>query len=199
MRFGRLIHWMDIHGETYHIDRIRAGDKQAFTWVVDTYKDMVYTICLRMLASQEDAREAAQEVFVKTYRSIHTFQERSKFSTWLYRVTYNHCISVIRKKVKVIDLVDQLPDETVDEEDVDGLQRISREERGRYLKMALESLPETDAVIVTLFYYEELTLEEIAGITGLTSSNIRVRLHRSRKKMYQVIRQYLKKETTSIM
>ncbi|HER07780.1 MAG TPA: sigma-70 family RNA polymerase sigma factor [Bacteroides sp.] len=190
---------MDIHGETYHIDRIRAGDKQAFTWVVDTYKDMVYTICLRMLASQEDAREAAQEVFVKTYRSIHTFQERSKFSTWLYRVTYNHCISVIRKKVKVIDLVDQLPDETVDEEDVDGLQRISREERGRYLKMALESLPETDAVIVTLFYYEELTLEEIAGITGLTSSNIRVRLHRSRKKMYQVIRQYLKKETTSIM
>lgn len=190
---------MDFRGEKYHIDRIRAGDRQAFTWVVDTYKDMVYTICLRMLASEEDAGEAAQEVFIKIYRSIHTFQERSKFSTWLYRVTYNHCISVIRKRVKVIDLVDQIPDETIDEGDMDGLQRISAEERSRYLRMAVESLPETDAVVVTLFYYEELTLEEIAGITGLTSSNIRVRLHRSRKKMYQVIRQYLKKETTSIM
>ena len=53
--------------------------------------------------------------------------------------------------------------------------------------MAIEALPETDAVVVTLFYYDELSLEEIAEVTGLTSSNIRIKLHRSRKKMYQVI------------
>jgi RNA polymerase sigma factor (sigma-70 family) len=190
---------MDMHGEKYHIDRIKAGDKQAFSWVVNTYKDMVYTICYRMLASEEDAKEAAQDVFMKVYRSIHSFQERSKFSTWLYRITYNHCISVIRKKVKVIDLVDEIPDQAIDEEDISGLNRLTAEDRSRYLKMAVESLPETDAVVVTLFYYEEMSLDEIAGITGLTSSNIRIKLHRSRKKMFHVIRQGLQKETTSIM
>ena len=190
---------MDIRDEKYYIDRIKGGDKQAYSWIVDTYKDLVYTLCLRMLVSEEDAREAAQDVFVKVYRSIRSFQEKSKFSTWLYRVTYNHCISVIRKKVKVIDLVDEIPEQPVDEHDINGLERISREERSRYLQMAVESLPETDAVVVTLFYYEELSLEEIAGITGLTSSNIRIKLHRSRKKMYQVIHQALKKETTSII
>ena len=190
---------MDIRDEKYHIGRIRAGDKQAYTWVVNTYKDLVYTLCLRMLASEEDAREAAQEVFVKVYRSIQGFQEKSRFSTWLYRITYNHCISVIRKKVKIIDLVDELPDEGADESDLNGLERLSAEERGRYLRLAIEALPETDAVVVTLFYYEELSLEEIGGITGMSSGQIRTRLHRSRKKMYTVIRQHLKKETMSIM
>jgi len=190
---------MDIQGEKYHIDRIKAGDKQAYSWVVDTYKDMVYTLCLRMLTSEEDAKEAAQDVFVKVYRSIQSFQGKSKFSTWLYRITYNHCISVIRNKVKVIDLVDEMPDQTIDENDINGLNKLSREDRSRYLQAAIESLPETDAVVVTLFYYEELTLDEIAGVTGLTNSNIRIKLHRSRKKMYQVIRQELKKETTSIL
>ena len=65
--------------------------------------------------------------------------------------------------------------------------------------MALEALPETDAVVVTLFYFDELSLEEIAEITGLTSGNIRIKLHRSRKKMYQVISEHLKSEVNSIL
>ena len=105
----RLIDCMEVHDEKYHIDRVKSGDKEAFTWVVDTYRDMVYTICLRMLTVEADAMEAAQDVFVKAYRAIGTFQEKAKFSTWLYRIAYNQCISDIRKKVKVIDLVDNIP------------------------------------------------------------------------------------------
>ncbi len=190
---------MEVHKETYHINRVKQGDKEAYTWVVNAYKDMVYTICLRMLTSEVDAEEASQEVFVKVYRAIRGFQEKSKFSTWLYRIAYNHCISVIRKKTKVIDLVDQLPDDGVNESDINGLDRLSGEERSRYLQMAIEALPETDAVVVTLFYYDELSLEEIAGVTGLTSNNIRIKLHRSRKKMYSVLSQSLKSELNSIM
>ena len=114
---------MEVQEETYHINRVKQGDKEAYTWVVNAYKDMVYTICLRMLTNEVDAEEAAQEVFVKVYRSIQGFQEKAKFSTWLYRIAYNHCISVIRKKTKVIDLVDQLPDNEVNESDVNGLDR----------------------------------------------------------------------------
>jgi RNA polymerase sigma factor (sigma-70 family) len=82
---------------------------------------------------------------------------------------------------------------------MNGLEHLSAEERSKYLKMAIESLAETDAVIVTLFYYDQLSLDEIAGITGLSSSNIRIKLHRSRKKMYYVICEKLKSEVSSIL
>lgn len=190
---------MEVHGEKYHIDRVKGGDKEAFTWVVDRYRDMVYTICLRMLVIEADAMEAAQDVFVKAFRAIGTFQEKAKFSTWLYRIAYNQCISVIRKKVKVIDLVDDIPGDKINESDINGVEMITIEERKYYLKMALEALPETDAVVVSLFYFDELSLEEIAEITGLTSGNIRIKLHRSRKKMYRVLSEQLKSEVNSIL
>jgi RNA polymerase sigma-70 factor (ECF subfamily) len=152
-----------------------------------------------MLNTEADAEEAAQDVFVKAFRSIGSFQAKSKFSTWLYRIAYNHCISVIRKKVKLIDLVDDVPEGEVDEGELNGLESISAQERSKYLRLAIESLAETDAVVVTLFYYDELSLEEIAAVTGLSNSNIRVKLHRSRKLMYQVICENLKSEVSSIL
>ncbi len=190
---------MDVHEIKYRIERVKGGDKEAFGPLVDAHKNMIYTVCLRMLTSEADAEEAAQDVFVKAYRSIESFQAKAKFSTWLYRIAYNHCISVIRKKGKMIDLVDDIPEGEVDEGEMNGLESISAGERSKYLKMAIESLAETDAVVVTLFYYDELSLEEIAGVTGLSSSNIRIKLHRSRKKMYQVICENLKSEVSSIL
>jgi RNA polymerase sigma-70 factor (ECF subfamily) len=190
---------MGVQEEKYHIDRIKAGDREAFSWVVEQYKDMVYTVCLRMLTDEDDASDAAQEVFIKTYKSIGGFQEKSKFSTWIYRIAYNHCVSVIRRKVKVIDLVDELPDKEEGDREINGLESLTREERSRYLQLAIEALPETDGVVVTLFYYDELSLDEIADITGLTSSNIRIKLHRSRKKMYKVLSEQLKSELNSIV
>ena len=190
---------MDVHELKYRIERIKAGDREAFGGLVDAHKDMVYTLCLRMLTSEADAEEAAQDVFVKAYRSIGSFQGKAKFSTWLYRIAYNQCISLIRKKVKMIDLGGEVPEGEVDEVEMNGLESISAQERSRYLKMAIDSLSETDAVVVTLFYYDEMSLEEIGEITGLTSSNIRVKLHRSRKLMYQVICKNLKSEVSSIL
>lgn len=190
---------MEAHEIKYRIDRVKQGDREAFGGLVDAHKDMIYTVCIRMLNNEADAEEAAQDVFVKAYRSIWSFQAKSKFSTWLYRIAYNHCISVIRKKVKMIDLVGEIPEGEVDEGEMNGLDSISAEERSKYLKLAIESLAETDAVVITLFYYDELSLEEIAEVTGLSSSNIRIKLHRSRKKMYQVICENLKTEVSSIL
>jgi len=190
---------MDVHEIKYRIERVKEGDREAFGPLVDMHKDMIYTVCLRMLNSEADAEEAAQDVFVKAFRSIASFQAKSKFSTWLYRIAYNHCISEIRKKVKMIDLVDDVPEGEVDEGEMNGLESLSAEERSKYLKLAIDSLGETDAVVVTLFYYDELSLVEIAGVTGLSSSNIRIKLHRSRKLMYQVICENLKSEVSSIL
>ena len=190
---------MEASGERYSIQRVRNGDREAFAWLVDAHKDMVYALCLRMLGNEMDASEAAQDVFLKGFRSIGGFQEKSRFSTWLFRIAYNHCISVIRKKVRVIDLVDEHPGNEEAEGDLDGIGLLSREERSRYLRKAIEALPDTDAVVVTLFYYQELSLEEVAEITGLSNSNVRIRLHRSRKKLYNELQNLLKSELSSIL
>ena len=190
---------MNVREEQYHVNRVKDGDREAFSWIVDRYKDMVYTVCLRMLTDKDDARDAAQEVFIKAYKSIRGFQERSKFSTWLYRIAYNQCISVIRRNVKMIDLVDEEPGEGEYDGDLSGLEILTREERSRYLRAAIDALPETDAVVVTLFYYDELSLDEIAEVTGLSGNNIRIKLHRSRKKMYRVLSEQLKSEINSII
>lgn len=190
---------MHVNTEKYCIERITKGDHEAFSWIVDKYKDQVYTLCLRMLSSVEDAEEAAQDVFIKVYKSISSFQGKSKFSTWIYRITYNQCISIIRRKVKLIDLVDELPDTEIDKNSIDALDELKQKDRAIYIKQALEALPETDAFILTLFYYEELSLEEICEVTAQTNNNVRIRLHRARKKMYVVLEDLLKAEVNSIL
>jgi RNA polymerase sigma-70 factor (ECF subfamily) len=190
---------MDVQEVKYRVERVRTGDREAFSWIVNQYKDLVYTLCVRMLANEDDAADATQEVFLKAYRSIDSFREKSKFSTWIYRIAYNHCISEIRKKVKVIDLVDEVQENETGVHEADGLEHLSREERRNYLQQALDALPETDAVVVTLFYYEELSLEEIEEVTGLSSGNIRIRLHRSRKKLWKVLNELLQSEINSIV
>jgi RNA polymerase sigma-70 factor (ECF subfamily) len=190
---------MEARGESYYIQRVRSGDRESFTWLVDRYRDMVYTICLRMLGNDMDAAEAAQDAFVKSFRAIVSFQEKSKFSTWLYRITYNECISVIRKKVKVIDLVDEVSEEKETDDEFNGMELLSSEERRKYLQQAIETLPETDAVVITLFYYEELSLEEIEKVTGLSNNNVRIKLHRSRKKLRRELQKILKSEISSLL
>jgi RNA polymerase sigma-70 factor (ECF subfamily) len=189
---------MEASGDSYDIQRVRAGNVEAYSRLVERYRDMVYTVCIRMLGNEADAEEAAQDAFIKAFRALNDFQEKSKFSTWLYRIAYNQCISVIRKKVKLIDLVDDVPETGTEDTSLSGLDTLSREERSKYLQTAIDSLPETDAVVITLFYYEELSLEEIAGITGLSGNNIRIKLHRSRKKIYQELHKLLKSEVSSI-
>lgn len=190
---------MHANTEKHCIERIKKGDHEAFSWIVDKYKDLVYTLCVRMLTSEADAEEAAQDVFVKVYKSIKSFQGKSKFSTWIYRITYNQCISIIRRKVKLIDLVDELPETEIDESALDALEELKQKDRSRFIKQAMEALPETDAFILTLFYYEELSLEEICEVTGQTNNNVRIRLHRARKRMYVVLEDIMKSELNSIL
>jgi len=189
---------MDEQGELYYIKRTREGDNNSFSHLVKAYSDRIYTLCLRMLGREDEAKDAAQEIFIKAFRSLKAFREESRFSTWLYRIAYNHCISVIRRNVRVIDLVDEWEQAGEESPELSALEQLGAKDRSAYLKTAIEALPETDAVMVNLFYYDELSLEEIAEITGLSSGNIRIRLHRSRKKLYAVLSGLLKNELHSI-
>ena len=177
------------------IERIQRGDVNAFSYLVTKYQDVVFSIALKVLKNREDAEEMAQETFIKAYRSLSSFQGKAKFSTWLFSIAYNTCITSVRKKKFQTTSIDQVQLDDPDEEwDSFGL---SSEERSRMLETALKQLPEDDYLLVVLFYYEEQSIEEICRITGLSESNAKVKLFRARKKLYTIMNDLMKKEIYS--
>lgn len=88
---------MTTNNDQILINQIKHGDTNAFGQLVDRYKDLVYTLAIRMLKNREEAEEVSQDTFIKTYKSLDRFKGDSKFSTWIYRVAYNTCLDRIKK------------------------------------------------------------------------------------------------------
>jgi RNA polymerase sigma-70 factor (ECF subfamily) len=188
---------MEKKDDIYYIEKVLSGQTNNFSFLVEKYKDIVFSIALKVLRNSEDAEEMAQESFIKAYKSLHTFKGNAKFSTWLYRITYNNCISEVRKKkLKYVSTDDvQVPDEP-EEMNFDG---IPEENRSKYVKIALEKLPEDEYTLILLFYFEEKSVDEICSITGLSESNAKVKLFRARKKLYSILNEILKGEVHTIL
>jgi len=188
---------MEQKDDTWYIDKVLKGDTQYFSYFVDKYKDIVYSIAFKVLRNHEDAEEMAQESFVKAFKSLHTFKGSSKFSTWLYRITYNSCISEVRKKkLKFVSTDDvQISDEP-EEMNLDG---IPEENRSKYVKAALDKLPEDEYTLILLYYFEDKSIDEIGEITRMTESNVKVKLFRARKKLYTMLNDMLKEELYTIL
>jgi RNA polymerase sigma-70 factor (ECF subfamily) len=118
----------------------------------------------------------------------------------LYSITYNACISELRKRRIEFRSLDDRQISDQDEQKMHDYYRETRkEDQEKYLTLALERLPEDDQVLVTLYYYENQSMDEISQITGLTVSNIKVKIHRARKKMYELLHEMLKEEVYSLL
>lgn len=189
---------MALPNDQYYIDRIMEGDSQAFAPLVDRYKNLVYTLALRMVKNTEEAEEAAQDTFVKVFRSLEKFKGESKFSTWIYRIAYNTCLDRI-KKHKSVPLVVAIDDygtrQLRSTENV--LDTLDDEERYRALQECLQQLPGEDAFLLTLYYFEEQSLEEIAKVIGIKANNVKIKLFRCRKKLGEILRAKLEPEIIS--
>lgn len=177
------------------IELVQQGNTQAFSHLVEKYQDIVFSIALKVLKNRDDAQEMAQESFIKAFRSIHSFQGKAKFSTWLYSITYNTCITHTRKKKPVTTQIESIP--VSEEETMDASDDLTGEEKSRYLEAAMKMLPEEDYTLIILYYYEDQSIEEICQITGLTESNAKVKLFRARKKLYTFMNDLMKKEIYS--
>lgn len=186
--------------ETEVINRILSGDTRAFSEVIECHKDMVYTLAMRVARNKEDAEEIVQDVFLKLYDKLSTFKKKSKLSTWVYRIAYNTAISKLRSskhQKKEIQIEDYHIVEGVDFEEV--LDELKIEEQQQFLKKAFAVLHEEERLLIDLFYLGERKIKEIEEITGQTASNIKVKLHRARKKMHMELRQILKTEAKTII
>ena len=184
----------------FYINKIKQGDTSAFATLVNKHKDMVFTICVKIVKKSEDAEELAQDVFMKVYDKLDTFRGDARFSTWLYRIAYNAAISKTRKRRLEVEAID---DYTINNYSVDDikeeLQTINNEEQHQILKTAMESLSEDDYLIIKLFYLKELPIRDISEITGLSQANIKVKLHRIRKKMYSQMKDSLRPSDNNLI
>lgn len=174
------------------IAAINNGDTKAYRQLVDRYKDLVFTLALRMLKHREEAEEVAQDAFIKVYKSLAKFKGDSKFSTWIYKVTYNTCLDRIKKNKKhyndvTIDAYTENKLETVD----NALEGLIKTEKTQLIKHCINKLPNESAYLLTLFYFEELSLEEISEIVDISANTIKVKLYRARKKLAVIFEQSL--------
>jgi len=179
--------------EKLQINKVLKGDTSAFSYFVDTYQDMAMTIAYRVCGNIQDAEDIVQNAFVKTFHNLHTFKSDSKFSTWFYRIVYNTAITETKSTIYNVEYVDYNQINTQDTySDLDTLRQIEEKERLTLLNTALEKIPKDESVLLTLFYLEEQSIKEISKITGLTESNVKVKLHRARKQMAIMLTQLMK-------
>ncbi len=173
------------------------GNTQAFSSLVERYQDYVYTIAVRIVKIREEAEEVAQDSFIKAFEALPTYRGEAKFSSWLYSIVYRKALDRLRKnnRSKSLELVEELT-EGESESVENALHFLELKERNEILQKCLDELPEGDAAIISFYYFEELSVKEIAEITRLGEDNIKIKLHRSRKKLFEMLKFYVFPEFT---
>lgn len=185
--------------EEHIINQIIEGDTKAFAILVEQYKDLVFTLAIRMLKNREEAEEVSQDTFIKVYKSLGKFKGESKFSTWIYRVAYNTCLDRIKRNKRKFDevTIDEFTEHKIKTID-NALEKLEAFEQEQAIQECIQLLPSDDSFILTLFYFEELSLEEISKIVNVEANTLKVRLHRSRKKLATILKQRLEPEILTI-
>ncbi|PRX55439.1 RNA polymerase sigma factor [Flagellimonas meridianipacifica] len=175
--------------DQYLIKSTLKGDTKAFASLVTKHQNYVYTLVIRMIKTKEEAEEVTQDVFIKAYKSLKDFKGDSKFTTWLYRISYRAALDHIRKnkkRQKTNTLLEEITESNLTFIE-NPLEQLEDQERKDFIKRSIARLSESEAAIVTLFYFEELSIKEIGKVTRLTEDNVKVKLHRSRKKLYEFL------------
>jgi RNA polymerase sigma factor (sigma-70 family) len=188
---------MDANTDQYYIQKTLAGDTRAYATLVERYQGFVFTVVLRMVKVRELAEEVAQDSFIKAFQSLKSYRGDSKFSTWLYSIAYRKALDAIRKQKRertseFIDEVMEAEYETIE----NAVYFLEAKERSETIQQCIMSLPEEDAAIITLYYFEEQSVKEIAAITNLSEDNIKIKLYRSRKKLFILLKEFILPEIT---
>ena len=161
---------------------------------------MAYTIAYRIVHNKEDAEEIVQDSFLRVFKSLAKFHGDSKFSTWFYKIVVNQSLSKVkamRKNEQDIDV------EEVSENLVEGISTAYRQlavgEQKKFIGQALEELDVEDRLLLTLYYLDENSIQEVAEITSISGENVKMKLHRARRKLYHSLARILKSEIHSII
>jgi len=170
-----------------------SGNQTAFAELVTRYQSAVYNMASRMLGDPTDAEDAAQEVFVRAWNQLHTFQLDRRFSTWLLSIASHHCIDVLRRRKPTAPLDGVALYVQSDEPEPDEI--VLRGEQREMVQGLINALPDKYKAVTLLRYYGDMSYDEIAQATGLTESAVKTQLHRARR---MLAGQLLKSQTEEL-
>jgi len=181
--------------ESGWLSQAQKGDSQAFAQLVEAYQKPVYNLCYRMLHNAEDAEDAAQETFLRAYRSMNRYDANRSFSTWLLSIAAHYCIDQIRKRRMTIVSIEDLPIPVLPDDAIGPESTVSRSEENRRIKALLEVLDPIDRVAVIMYYWYDFSYKEICQTLSLTQSALKSRLHRARRAMAQ---EWMERQTQAL-
>jgi RNA polymerase sigma factor (sigma-70 family) len=186
--------------ENEYIREILDGNLSRFSYFVSEYKDMAYSIAFRIVGSREEAEEVVQDSYIRAFKSLNKFRQASKFSTWFYRIVVNNALSHKRKIDRStvdpdIDRIYNIQPSMMETE----YNKLTADDRIRFINQALDLMAKEDSLLLTLFYLNENSIEEITEITSISGDNVKMKLSRARKKMYVILERFLKSELKSLI
>jgi RNA polymerase sigma-70 factor, ECF subfamily len=178
-------------GEAAWARAATRGDKAAFTRLVDLHKRTVFGLCVRLLRDGEEARDAAQETFVRAYAAIATYDAGQPFGPWILRIARNHCLDVLRRRVPDAQRLelDAAPEDGAPERDLAdpaaarGDDLMERQQLASTLEKAVSALPPNYREVVHLFHVEHMSYKEIAAAMDVPIGTVMTWLHRARGRL----------------
>ncbi|MET3019928.1 RNA polymerase sigma factor [Flavobacterium hydatis] len=186
---------MDKVNDQYYINQILLGETNMFAVLVDRYKDLIFTLAIKMVKNREIAEEVSQDTFIKIFNSLNKFKGDSKFSTWIYKIAYNTCLDYLKKNKKEENhvVIDELKGHLIKTTD-NALSDLEDQERKQDIQNCLNLLPSEESFLLTLFYFEDQNLNEIGKIMDISANNVKIKLFRSRKKLAVILKERLEPE-----
>ncbi|MBV8201301.1 MAG: RNA polymerase sigma factor [Acidobacteria bacterium] len=169
--------------------RVAAGDADAFAALVETHQERLLRLCERMLGDVEEARDAAQEVFLKAYRKAADFRPQGQVYTWLYRIATNHCLNKLRRRrlVRFVQLEDPADREAppFDPPDAgpDPAAALESRRRWQHTRKTIARLPAGQRAVLVLARFEGLSYRQIAEVLGITEGAVESRLFRAMRRV----------------
>ncbi len=169
------------------IESVRKGNQSDFEILVDRYKNKAFSLLCNMLKDSMEAEEVLQDAFLKAYYGLNNFKQEAKFSTWFYRIVYNTALTRLSAKKRKIEREMTSIDEELNISDDTYTADSEKQELSLLLTELIDKLPPNYASVITMFYLEEMSCEEISEITNRSVSNVKVLLHRSRNALKDIV------------
>ncbi|REJ10962.1 sigma-70 family RNA polymerase sigma factor [Halobacillus trueperi] len=166
----------------------RRTDKEMLAGLMESYGDMVVRIAFTYVKEKQLAEDLAQEVFIRCYQHLHTFEHRSSYKTWVYRITVNHCKDHVRSW-SFRNLIPFEPMKMEKGEEANSIiEQVLKEEENEVLFQKVLKLTVKLREVIIFYYYEELSVEEIAELLGVNVNTVKTRLHRARNSLKRMLK-----------
>jgi RNA polymerase sigma-70 factor (ECF subfamily) len=174
------------------IKKLKEKSEDEFEKFFKSYLNRIYTVVYRVVKNSATAEDLTQEVMMKVYNNIHKFKEKSRLSSWVFRIAYNHAVSHLRsyKHTESIDNYDM----KIKDESEKHLEYLEREELSDYLKKKLMELPENYRVALTLYHFKEMPYKEIAYTMSVNIGTVKTYIHRGRNELKALLEEVAREE-----